>query len=482
MGGSFMSLTLFLLIVLCASFELQDPLRQARNAASLGDWRTASLILNKEAKEEEQFCALRLLLAVITGDEPTSLSQSCALLPSLPSLATYSNHSTLWLAASEIDYLIAAHGIGSLLSYMNLLLVNPRQAKSSESTDDSAMDSFVSLFTNSSSSSTFSWQSSLSSLSRAFQKDVIEMHCKLYVFFDELGDPSLASHHHLLFINTATSLFGSHPAQLIGLFPRALLTSPPIFSSQEQLFAHQTRQLQLLQQLEMAIPSIRLDSVAQLNTYYFITGYEQHFTSTPASMMIGYEESTLNLSILRAAQRLWSLIDRAFSSAAHSILPFDRGLNFTHSRLRVGFLSCFFFDHSVSRLINNIILQLNQFNDISVYVIMVTSCTGFRDDSVVHSLQQNLTLPHIRRLGKLDSQLKMSEAVTAVRALELDVMVYPELGMDVTTLHLARHRFAPQQFVYWGHPICQGLDTIDYSISSELFEGWNPHLIRRYAL
>ena len=32
------------------------------------------------------------------------------------------------------------------------------------------------------------------------------------------------------------------------------------------------------------------------------------------------------------------------------------------------------------------------------------------------------------------------------------------------------HRFAPVQCVFWGHPISQGLPSIDYFISSDLFE------------
>jgi protein O-GlcNAc transferase len=42
--------------------------------------------------------------------------------------------------------------------------------------------------------------------------------------------------------------------------------------------------------------------------------------------------------------------------------------------------------------------------------------------------------------------------------------------MDLTTYSLAFSRLAPVQCVTWGHPDTTGLETIDYYVSSELFE------------
>ena len=64
----------------------------------------------------------------------------------------------------------------------------------------------------------------------------------------------------------------------------------------------------------------------------------------------------------------------------------------------------------------------------------------------------------------------LARAARKVRSLGLDVVVYPELGMDTRTLLLAYRRLAPVQLVYWGHPVSQGLPSIDYFLSSELYE------------
>jgi protein O-GlcNAc transferase len=52
----------------------------------------------------------------------------------------------------------------------------------------------------------------------------------------------------------------------------------------------------------------------------------------------------------------------------------------------------------------------------------------------------------------------------------IDFLFYPEIGMDQLTTQLASLRLSPIQLVGWGHPESSGLPTIDYYVSSELFE------------
>src|SRR5262249_60344859 len=51
-----------------------------------------------------------------------------------------------------------------------------------------------------------------------------------------------------------------------------------------------------------------------------------------------------------------------------------------------------------------------------------------------------------------------------------DVVVYPEIGMDLNTIYLASQRLAPLQAAMWGHPHTTGLPTIDWFISGAAFE------------
>jgi predicted O-linked N-acetylglucosamine transferase (SPINDLY family) len=53
---------------------------------------------------------------------------------------------------------------------------------------------------------------------------------------------------------------------------------------------------------------------------------------------------------------------------------------------------------------------------------------------------------------------------------QLHILVYPELGMNASTLCLAGLRLAPIQCMAWGQPVTSGLPTIDYFLSSQAME------------
>ncbi|NJK60316.1 MAG: hypothetical protein HC918_08865 [Oscillatoriales cyanobacterium SM2_1_8] len=61
-------------------------------------------------------------------------------------------------------------------------------------------------------------------------------------------------------------------------------------------------------------------------------------------------------------------------------------------------------------------------------------------------------------------------AAEQVRGDRLQVLIFPELGMDPPTLRLAALRLAPVQCMAWGQPVTSGLPTVDYFLSSEAME------------
>lgn len=87
--------------------------------------------------------------------------------------------------------------------------------------------------------------------------------------------------------------------------------------------------------------------------------------------------------------------------------------------------------------------------------------------------------------GKADAQTESARAVAdhfeqgprttkqwaeAIIQRRPEVVIYPEVGMDQTTLQLAAMRLARTQVVAWGHPVTSGLPTLDYYLSAEAFE------------
>ena len=57
-----------------------------------------------------------------------------------------------------------------------------------------------------------------------------------------------------------------------------------------------------------------------------------------------------------------------------------------------------------------------------------------------------------------------------IRNDDLHVIIYPEIGMDPTTIRLAALRLAPIQCASWGHPVTSGLPSIDYFLTGDLLE------------
>jgi predicted O-linked N-acetylglucosamine transferase (SPINDLY family) len=73
-----------------------------------------------------------------------------------------------------------------------------------------------------------------------------------------------------------------------------------------------------------------------------------------------------------------------------------------------------------------------------------------------------------------DASVQLPESLDGARRaiadLELDVLYYQDIGMDPGSYVLAHSRLAPVQCASFGHPDTSGIETIDYWVSSDLFE------------
>jgi len=67
-------------------------------------------------------------------------------------------------------------------------------------------------------------------------------------------------------------------------------------------------------------------------------------------------------------------------------------------------------------------------------------------------------------------QGNVQRAAEFVKGLDLDVLIYPGLGMNGIDYQYASLRLARAQCTAWGHPVTCGLPTIDYYLSSDLME------------
>jgi protein O-GlcNAc transferase len=132
--------------------------------------------------------------------------------------------------------------------------------------------------------------------------------------------------------------------------------------------------------------------------------------------------------------------------------------------IRLGIVSQYFWKHSVwDALLKGWIQQLDR-TRISIHAFYL----GARQDE-----ETLLARSHVScfREGPLD----MRQWVEAIIDEQLDIIIYPEVGMDPLTAQLAALRLAPVQVATWGHPETTGLPTIDYYLSAELLEPANAH-------
>ena len=70
----------------------------------------------------------------------------------------------------------------------------------------------------------------------------------------------------------------------------------------------------------------------------------------------------------------------------------------------------------------------------------------------------------------VDAPVTLADWARTIADADLDVLIYPEIGMHPLTTRLAAMRLAPVQAAAWGQPLTTGLPTIDLFISAEALE------------
>jgi len=127
-------------------------------------------------------------------------------------------------------------------------------------------------------------------------------------------------------------------------------------------------------------------------------------------------------------------------------------------RIRIGFASGLFHDHSVMRVFRTLIKRLPRDRFELVLLHM-----GARRDAVTESLAARAD----RYLGGTRS---MREWPAQVAAQDLDVLAYVDVGMHPNSEALAAYRCAPLQVALWGHPVTTGSRHIDCFLSADAME------------
>jgi predicted O-linked N-acetylglucosamine transferase (SPINDLY family) len=127
-------------------------------------------------------------------------------------------------------------------------------------------------------------------------------------------------------------------------------------------------------------------------------------------------------------------------------------------KIRVGFLSSHFWSHTIGRLNLGRVKLLDR----------------ERFDVTLVSLDHRADAMADEFCRAADHVVQPRGPVDAIRdeiaGLQLDVLVFADVGMNITTYTLAMSRLAGTQCVTWGHPVTTGNASMDYFISSQWLE------------
>lgn len=129
------------------------------------------------------------------------------------------------------------------------------------------------------------------------------------------------------------------------------------------------------------------------------------------------------------------------------------------AKIRVGIVLTFVSDNPVW---NAIVKGWVEHVDRSRFELHLFQIDAQRDEETRYAESRT---QHVALVGK-----SLRESVEHILQRQLDVLIYPEVGMYREVSVLASLRLAPVQAASWGHPVTTGLPTIDHFLSAEDLE------------
>jgi len=223
---------------------------------------------------------------------------------------------------------------------------------------------------------------------------------------------------------------------------RFALTVPPILSSAAEIAT-------LRQDLDFRLDALLAQSgkiddpyAAQLGTNFFLAYH-------------GVNDRDIQKKIAR--------VYREYAPSLNFVAPHCGLAIKAKPRIKVGFVSKFIYRHSVAISFGRVVTALSKLADFELYLISTTDHTTSSVKEMYSEYEGNFAC--------IPASLPYSQQ--AIASLELDTLIYLDLGMDPLTFLMAFARLAPVQCVLGGHPDTTGIDTVDYYLSAGQVEPAN---------
>ena len=211
------------------------------------------------------------------------------------------------------------------------------------------------------------------------------------------------------------------------------------------------------------LPVILADAGAADRLRAHLSTELEHIAATGAGV-IGQPETAINATPLYLAYhgRDDAALLRRLATTIRGFMPARQrrpaAPPAANRRIRIGFVSTFFYNHSIGRLNRGLIAALSH-DRFEVHVFAIDT----PDDETARQIGRVADFHH-RLPNNVNAVARVIEDVA------LDVLYYPEIGLHPTPYYLAFHRLAPVQCVSYGHPMTTGIDTVDYFLSASDLE------------
>jgi len=128
-------------------------------------------------------------------------------------------------------------------------------------------------------------------------------------------------------------------------------------------------------------------------------------------------------------------------------------------KIKIGFISEFFTDHTIGKLFKNLIFSLDlKFFDTVVYHSNKTK------KGKIHEEFQNENKKGFKNEILPD---KLIDKIKVIEKENFDVLFYPDIGMSIEFYFLSLIRLAKYQIMSWGHPETTGSESIDFFLCSK---------------
>ena len=215
------------------------------------------------------------------------------------------------------------------------------------------------------------------------------------------------------------------------------LLFPIIMKDNKEIHKYREKVSNCYDQILKNNEELNYDNDQIIQTPHYEMSYNQH------------DNLELNIKSVKALRKIYKELNETIVE--------DKNKN---EKIKIGFISEFFTNHTIGRLFKNIIFSLDQ----SKFNIFVFHSNKTKKNEIFNEFVEkekkgylkNITLPK-----------KLNEKIKIFKKEKFHILFYPDIGMSVEMYYLSLIRLAKYQIMSWGHPETTGSESIDYFLCSK---------------